>query len=68
MAFRIAKDRLTEDIIVALGSGIFILLISPLLLKLLGLQIQTAGAVVQDDSALKRIEEKLDRMYDEIIE
>ena len=55
MAFRIAKDRLTEDIIVALGSGLFLILFAPFLLRILGLEVRTKGAVATNDE-VKRLE------------
>ena len=45
---RIAKDRLTEDIIVALGAGVFIVIISPLILHTLVLEVKSRNAKVLD--------------------
>ena len=61
MAFRIAKDRLTEDIIVALGSGLFLILFAPFLLRILGLEVRTKGAVATNDE-VKRLEAAVQRL------
>lgn len=61
MAFRIAKDRLTEDIIVALGSGLFLILFAPFLLRMLGLEVRTKGAVATNDE-VKRLEAAVQRL------
>ena len=68
MAFRIAKDRLTEDIIVALGSGLFLILFAPFLLRMLGLEVRTKGAAATNDdihrleAAIKRLENLEERL------
>ena len=61
MAFRIAKDRLTEDIIVALGSGLFLILFAPFLLRMLGLEVRTKGAGATNDE-VKRLEAAVQRL------
>ena len=61
MGFRIAKDRLTEDIIVALGSGLFLILFAPFLLRMLGLEVRTKGAVATNDE-VKRLEAAVQRL------
>ena len=61
MAFRIAKDRLTEDIIVALGSGLFLILFAPFLLRILGLEVRTKGAVATNED-LQRLEAAIKRL------
>ena len=61
MAFRIAKDRLTEDIIVALGSGLFLILFAPFLLRMLGLEVRTKGVGGTNDD-LKRLEAAIKRL------
>ena len=68
MAFRIAKDRLTEDIIVALGSGLFLILFAPFLLRMLGLEVRTKGVAATNDdihrleAAIKRLENLEERL------
>ena len=61
MGLRIAKDRLTEDIIVALGSGLFLILFAPFLLRMLGLEVRTKGAVATNDE-VKRLEAAVQRL------
>ena len=61
MGFRIAKDRLTEDIIVALGSGLFLILFAPFLLRILGLEVRTKGAVATNED-LQRLEAAIKRL------
>ena len=61
MAFCIAKDRLTEDIIVALGSGLFLILFAPFLLRMLGLEVRTKGAAATNDE-VKRLEAAVQRL------
>ena len=61
MAFRIAKDRLTEDIIVALCSGLFLILFAPFLLRMLGLEVRTRGAAATNDE-VKRLEAAVQRL------
>ena len=61
MGFRIAKDRLTEDIIVALGSGLFLILFAPFLLRMLGLEVRTKGTVATNDE-VKRLEAAVQRL------
>jgi hypothetical protein len=69
MAFRIAQDRLTEDIIVALGSGLFLILFAPFLLRMLGLEVRTKGEPVANDE-LQRLEavvQRLEKQYDKLL-
>ena len=61
MGFRIAKDRLTEDIIVALGSGLFLILFAPFLLRMLGLEVRTKGGASANDE-LQRLESAVQRL------
>ena len=61
MGLRIAKDRLTEDIIVALGSGLFLILFAPFLLRMLGLEVRTKGTVATNDE-VKRLEAAVQRL------
>ena len=61
MGFRIAKDRLTEDIIVALGSGLFLILFAPFLLRMLGLEVRTKGTVATNDE-VKHLEAAVQRL------
>ena len=56
MGFRIAKDRLTEDIIVALGSGMLLIVLAPVLLCLLGLEVRSKGGV-NNNEEMKRLEQ-----------
>ena len=61
MGLRIAKDCLTEDIIVALGSGLFLILFAPFLLRMLGLEVRTKGAAATNDE-VKRLEAAVQRL------
>ena len=61
MGLRIAKDRLTEDIIVALGSGMFLILFAPFLLRMLGLEVRTKGGASANDE-LQRLESAVQRL------
>lgn len=61
MALRITKDRLTEDIIVALGSGLFLILFAPFLLRMLGLEVRTKGVTATNDD-LQRLEAAINRL------
>ena len=61
MGLRIAKDRLTEDIIVALGSGLFLILFAPFILRILGLEVRTKGEVATNDE-VKRLEAAVQRL------
>ena len=58
---RISNDRLTEDIIVALGSGLFMLIAGPFLLKALGLKIAVQDTAMEEDiSELKEVTARLE--------
>ena len=61
MGFRIAKDRLTEDIIVALGSGMLLIVLAPVLLRLLGLEVRSKGGV-NNNEEMKRLEQVVSRL------
>ena len=58
---RISNDRLTEDIIVALGSGLFMLLAGPFVLKALGFKIALQEQAMDEDiSELKQVTARLE--------
>ena len=58
---RISNDRLTEDIIVALGSGLFMLIAGPFVLKALGFRIALQEeAMGVDISDLKEVTTRLE--------
>ena len=58
---RISNDRLTEDIIVALGSGLFMLIAGPFVLKALGFKIAVQEEAMEEDiSELQRVTTRLE--------
>ena len=58
---RISNDRLTEDIIVALGSGLFMLIAGPFVLKALGFRIALQEDAMEEDiSELKEVTTRLE--------
>jgi len=58
---RISNDRLTEDIIVALGSGLFMLIAGPFVLKALGFKIALQEEAMEEDiSELQRVTTRLE--------
>ena len=58
---RISNDRLTEDIIVALGSGLFMLIAGPFVLKALGFRIALQEEAMEEDiSELKEVTTRLE--------
>ena len=58
---RISNDRLTEDIIVALGSGLFMLIAGPFVLKALGFRIALQEEAMEADiSELKEVTTRLE--------
>ena len=58
---RISNDRLTEDIINALGSGLFMLIAGPFVLKALGFKIAVQEEAMEEDiSELQRVTTRLE--------
>lgn len=58
---RISNDRLTEDIIVALGSGLFMLIAGPFVLRALGFKIAVQDAAIEEDmSELREVTARLE--------